>query len=316
MLSGDAAPLFKDAVFITENAYFGDSLSNSVYNDNIRYLSTLADSWSESNKLSHYQYPDSSNLCKNIAVFKVIKDTIKITLSKKNRSLSTPFLYNHDDFLGQKEWSNVFVTTLLTTHKGNCHSLSYLYKILADELDAHCWLSFAPNHIYIKNRSQQVGWYNTELTSKQFPVDAWIMASGYVSPDAIRSGIYMDTLSNQQAIANCVLDLAKGYDRKYHIYTDSFIIKCCDLTLKYHPNNINAIIYKAETLRKIYLSCKKYNSESAGIIYSSMEKLYISALDLGYKEMPQKTYREWVLSSSKQAKKYSNKFIYRRQISR
>ncbi len=34
---------------------------------------------------------------------------------------------------------------------------------------------------------------NTELTSRSFPTDAWIMATGYISPDAVRSGIYLDT---------------------------------------------------------------------------------------------------------------------------
>ncbi len=37
------------------------------------------------------------------------------------------------------------------------------------------------------------------------------MVTGYVNPEAIKSGlyIYMDTLSNQQSIALCVLDLTK-----------------------------------------------------------------------------------------------------------
>ena len=119
----------------------------------------------------------------------------------------------------------------------------------------------------------------------------------------------MDTLSDQELVANCALDLAKGYERKFRSYTDSFIIKCCDLTLKYHANNINAIIYKAETLKKIYLNCKDQNSELASKIYLEMENLYVRALDLGYKEMPEKMYKEWMATISKQKAKYSNKLL-------
>ncbi len=75
-------------------------------------------------------------------------------------------------------------------------------------MGATCWLSLAPNHMYIKNRCSKIGWYNTELTSGEFPIDAWITTSGYIPLKAIQTGLYMDTLSNQQAIALCVLGLS------------------------------------------------------------------------------------------------------------
>ena len=142
------------------------------------------------------------------------------------------------------------------------------------------------------------------------------MASGYISPDAVRSGIYMDTLSTQQAVANCVLDLAKGYERKFGVYTDSFLIRCCDLTLRYHPNNINTIIYKAEILKKMYLIYKSENPAVASKIYSDMEKLYVSALDLGYKEMPEKMYQQWLIAISAQKASIQTKRLVAQDIIR
>src|SRR6202012_1332497 len=100
--------------------------------------------------------------------------------------------------------------------------------------------------MYIKNRCKSIGWYNTELTSGCFPIDAWIMASGYLPTKAIKSGIYMDTLSNAAAISICVIDLAKGYEHKTHNYYDGFMLKCCDLALKYHPEDVQALLLKAE----------------------------------------------------------------------
>ncbi len=300
---------FTKAVFITERAY-DTTLSYTTFESNIRYLAGLADKWFKTNTTTGYKYKDGPDLYKSIAVFKLLNDTVRILIAEDEIVRLLPYSYDFDDYMGEKNWSKMFVTKLLATHKGNCHSLPYLYKILADELGVkNAWLSFAPNHIYIKNWYEQTGWYNTELTSGQFPVDAWIMASGYVSTDAIRNGIYMDTLSNVQAVANCALDLAKGYERKFRVYTDSFIIKCCDLTLKYHPNNINAIIYKAETMRKMYFIYQKENPALAAQIYTEMEKLYVQAMDWGYKEMPEKMYREWLMAVSKQKEKYSNKKV-------
>lgn len=303
---------FKRAVFLTENAFYDNRLSYRDFDGQINKLTELVSTLAMSNQLFRYKSQDSLEANKNFTIYRILKDTIEILLSDSKKYKLLPYTFDFDDFFGEKNWVKMFVTKLLITNSGNCHSMAYLYKILADELGVkNAWLSFAPHHIYIRNRCQGIGWYNTELTSGQFPVDAWIMASGYVSSDAVRSGIYMDTLSTQQAIANCALDLAKGYERKYKTYTDSFIVKCCDLTLKYHPLNINAIIYKAETLKKIYLIYEKENPALAATVYPDMEKLYVQAMDLGYKEMPEKMYREWLLSVSKQKNKYSNKKLLR-----
>lgn len=308
MLSEQEKPSFKKAVFLTENAFYDNQLSYNDFLEQINNLALLANTWAKSNPIVKYKYSDSLEVNKCFAINKLMKDTIKLQLSDNKLYKLVPYSFDFVDFFGERNWVKTFVTKLLNTNSGNCRSLSYLYKIMADELGVkNVWLSFAPYHIYIKNRSKQIGWYNTELTSGQFPIDAWVMTSGYVSPDAVRSGIYMDTLSNQQAVANCALDLAKGYEKKYKIYTDSFIVKCCDLTLKYHPNNINAIIYKAETLKKMYLVYQKENPTLAATVYPDMEKLYVKALDLGYKEMPEKMYREWLISVTKQKNKYTNK---------
>ncbi|WP_343669072.1 hypothetical protein [Chitinophaga sp.] len=66
----------------------------------------------------------------------------------------------------------------------------------------------------------------------------------------------MDTLSNQQNIALCVSDLAKGYEQQSHNYYDGFILKCCDLALSYYPLNVQAILLNAETIKRIYLKQK------------------------------------------------------------
>jgi hypothetical protein len=195
------------------------------------------------------------------------------------------------------------------TKNGNCQSLAYLYKIIADEVGAKCWLALAPNHIYVRNYSNKIGWYNTDLTSGTFPTDAWIMTTGYVSPQAIRSGLYMDTLSNKQAIALCVLDLAKGYEFQTHNYYDGFILKCCELVLQYHPVNPMALLLKAETLKKVYLKEQADKFPKPTVTFNRMQEAYITLAKLGYREMPEKMYQQWLKSMTTDKEKYSNKKV-------
>lgn len=308
MLEGKTSLSFKRAVFNTENAYLGNKLIYEVFDSTIQSIIPIINSWVKAKHLVNYHEADSVMVTKSGAIFVVMKDTLLIRSTANTIEKRYPFTYDFDDFFGRNDWTKMFVTKLLDSGSGNCHSLPYLFKILADEMGVtNVWLSFAPNHIYLRNRCKKLGWFNTELTSGEYPNDAWVMASGFVSTDAIRSGIYMDTLSTIQAVANCALDLAKGYENKYKIYTDSFIVRCCDLTLKYHSNNINAIVYKAEVLKKMYLVYQKERPELAPAIYSDMEKLYLRAIDLGYKEMPEKMYREWLTSVMQQKDKYANK---------
>lgn len=307
MLSQREPSSFKYAVFLTENVALENSLIYSKFDEHIVKLATLVKYWMEFNPLKEYHNSDSINVQKNYALFTFFKDTLKISLTNEGDFMHLPYTYDFSNFFGQKDLGNMFVTKLLSVHKGNCHSLPYLYKILADELGETCWLSFAPNHMYIKNRCYKTGWYNTELTSGEFPIDAWIATSGYVPVDAIRNGIYMDTLSNQQAIAQCVLDLAKGYEFQTKNYYDGFIIKCCNLTLQYHPLNVQAILLKAETFKHLYQKQKADKDSQATNTYKQMEQLYIKLFELGYREMPEKMYLQWLRSVTQQRDKYGNK---------
>ena len=195
----------------------------------------------------------------------------------------------------------------IATHEGNCHNLAYLYKILADEVGAKCWLALAPGHIYIKNYSEKIGWYNTELTSGTFPTDAWVMVSGYVNPQAMKSGMYMDTLSNRQAIALCVLDLAKGYEFQTHNYYDGFILKCCDLVLQYHPVNPIALLLKAETLKKVFIKEQKDKYPKPTTTFTLMQEAYAALAKLGYREMPEEMYKRWLIEMTEEKNIYQNK---------
>lgn len=316
MLSDKAYLNFKEAVLLTENAYYDGKLDIHKLVQQDEILSYITDNLSKT-ELITYSEKDKDIITKHAALFKVLTDTILVPMDSNRIFVHTPYIYDFEDPLGQSDWSKMFVSKLLETGTGNCHSLPYLYKILADELNIPCNLAFAPNHIYIKLFSEKSGWYNTELTSATFPIDAWIIASGYVTIDAIRNGLYMDTLSNKQAVANCLVDLAQGYQHKYGKDNPEFVIKCCNKVLEYHPTNVNAILTKAEAQKHYIHSLMKaqnlkspealFSDENIKSMYAEMESLYIELHKSGYRRMPEEMYSEWLNLLRSEPDKYTNK---------
>ncbi|MDL2303587.1 hypothetical protein LJC28_04250 [Dysgonomonas sp. OttesenSCG-928-D17] len=318
MLSGKIELDFKDAVLFTEYAYYDGRLDTQLINEEYETLYRLINGLSQS-ELITYTEKDKDIIVKHAAIFKVLTDTILIPVDSMLIYEHKPLTYDFEDPLGQSDWEKMFVTKLLKTRKGNCHSLPYLYKILADQFNIPCHLTFAPNHIYIKLFSEKSGWYNTELTSGTFPIDAWIIASGYVTIDAIRNGLYMDTLSNKQAVANCLVDLAQGYQHKFGKDNPEFVIKCCNKVLEYHPTNVNAILTKAEAQKHYIHSLMKaqnlkspeslFSDENIKNMYSEMESLYIELHKSGYRRMPEEMYSEWLNLLRSEPDKYINKSL-------
>lgn len=288
ILSNNEYVDFKKVVYMTENVYHNNLLDENVYNDFVSFYASICKDIITSSNIT-YSEKDIDTAMNQCAAFIFMTDSLPITINgAPNKTI--PFTYNHTDFAGQKDWSNMFVSTLMQTQKGNCHSLPYLYKIIMDELGYESHLALAPNHIYIKANNKKVGWYNIELTCGDFPTDAWYAASGYIHTDAIRNGIYMRALSDKEAIAMTLVDLAQGYQAKFGIEDGSFILKCCDTALEHFPNYINAMLLKAEILTELY---RESNDKE---IFSQMTELYTNIHKLGYRKMPQQMYTNWLNS--------------------
>jgi hypothetical protein len=306
MLEGKQPIDFKQSVFITENAYFNNQLDKTELDDNIRLYAQICRSIMASGNIAYLE-KDVEKATAQCAVFVFMTDTIPFEIENKIIKI-IPFSYNFDDFAGQNDWSNMFVSTLMKTHKGNCHSLPFLYKMIMDELQQESYLSLAPNHIYIKSHNKRAGWYNIELTCGDFPTDAWLMSSGYIHIDAIRNGIYMDTLSIKQSVTLCLIDLAQGYQAKYGIEDGSFILQCCDKALEYFPNYINAMLLKAETLASLYKNSDE-NSDENKTLLAQMNELYAHIHKIGYRKMPHTMYLNWLNSMGLQSVDYRMKSL-------
>lgn len=294
---------FKKAVFSVENAFLDDKLDTLFCNNQIRLLNNLSKSLIKERFLAYVER-DKEKVNKWASVFEVMHDTIPINYNDKLYKYE-PFGYDFQDVFGHKTRENLFVSKLLETRKGNCHSLPYLYKILCEELGVDANLALAPNHVYIKHRNIKEGWYNTELTSGIFPIDAWIMASGFVHIDAISNGIYMKALNNRESIAVVIIDLADNYNVKFPNNDGTFILKCCETAIKEYPNFATALILQAETHKKQMK--KEQNQDKAKQMLLNLEKEYAHIHEIGYRNMPEDMYLNWLVSLKTERSKYENK---------
>lgn len=317
MLSGEQDYSFKRAVFLVENAYYENSLVYDDFNEQIAFLKSLANDFRMSNEYSfEYDFPDREKILVYASVFKVMTDTIYVIDPLKDKvSYHLPFIYDFYDVFGANLWEQMFVNKLLRIGKGNCHSLPYLYKILVEEFGERAHLALAPNHIYIKHQSKKMGMYNTELTSATFPIDAWLMASGYVHLDAIRSAIFMDTLSDKQTLALCLIDLAQGYKRKFR-KRDKFVKSCIETALEYYPNYINALLLKSEILKAEFDKLMRQNGAEypkdifhipeAKSLFDEYESLVVKIYTMGFRKMPKEMYLDWLLDLQTHKQEYLN----------
>ncbi|MEQ9262044.1 MAG: hypothetical protein RLP14_02670 [Owenweeksia sp.] len=310
---------FKKAVLTAENAYFDSGLDTAYFNQQLNILVRLTRAFIEAHREGFiYKGGDREKVLIYAGVYKVMTDTLPIILELGDTVYHLPFHYDFEDIAGHFNWTKMFVSKLVSSHTGNCHSLPYLYKILVEELGVKTHLALAPNHVYIKHRSQELGMYNTELTSGSFPIDAWLMASGYVHLDAIRNRLYMEALSDQQSIALCLVDLAQGYQHKYGMGDGQFILKCCETALKYYPNYINALLLKTDVLRTHWealaqerneASTKQEQEELTDTVltaFNNMQELVGKIHDLGYRRMPDAMYLDWLNTLKTERDKYEN----------
>lgn len=167
----------------------------------------------------------------------------------------TPYTYDFETFLIDNEpWDLQFVSRTLKTHKGQCRSLPWMYKILATELNADVSLAHAPRHCYIMYRDEDKitpeEWINLELTANQMTPSWWIKKDFEICDSAVIVGTYMTPITNSQTVASQMADLAFGYYEKFHRY-DEFTFYCASRSLEFYPMNPNALIIRGKSLERL-----------------------------------------------------------------
>lgn len=287
----DKTPIsFKRAVFLTENAYYDGQLDWNVFCSQIDSISRKVNNMIVSRGLQKYKTAG------NWAIFSYMTE-------KSEYNNFCPLKYDFDNFMGDKDYESFMVSTLLNTKKGNCHSLPYLYKILADEVNVEAFIATAPMHVYIKHQDEQGKWWNLELTSGTFSRTSFIMESFNVSDAGMESGLYMKALDGKELLTLCLSDLMDYYQKKTGKYYGSIVQKAYKTGLKYNEASMLQL-WKFDDLKQkldtemASLGLKNYNEIQK---YPELSKLLdeVKTTDefinkIGYSNLTPEQYREKV----------------------
>ncbi|MES2731793.1 MAG: hypothetical protein V4714_08595 [Bacteroidota bacterium] len=299
MLEGKKPLQVKEAVFEVEKTFPGNILPYAIYQQPIadwvvkmkRYALRTGQNF------DHYQ-TRANLLCRFFA------DTIRLSSTQTHY----PPTYDFNDPAGEKDYTHFFVSKLLRTNQGQCHSMPLLFKIIADEIGVRTHLSFSPSHSFIKIQDQKGYLYNFETTNGHFTSDKWVIASGYVKRAGIQSRIYLDTLSLRQTIVYCLNDLAQGYAANFGY--DAFTDQCAIVMDQHHPGNIwTGLLYANSLTRQCQGAVQKAgyppfeamdNFPELKQLFDQRNALYAHIEQMGYLEIPPEPYADWLQSAGKE----------------
>jgi len=299
MLQGKQPLNLGRAVFLVENAYYNDTLNYDKYQNNLNEQVKLCNE-----KIREEKLDLNNNLVKNMMLFRLISDTLKIKPRGAEKPIThLPIKYDLDDYKSEKHYDSHFVTKLMRSGIGQCYSMPLYYLILAEKMGAKAYWSFSPRHSFVKIQDEKGTWYNLELTCNAVLSDAHYMNSSYIKAEAIRNHLYLEPLDKQNTIAELLISLAGGYYTKFGL--DDFYLQCGDTARKYLKNDLNAIMNTAAyetsltmTLAHLLDAKKpenlKQKSPEAYKHYEKMQALYKQIDDMGYEELPPEIYARWL----------------------
>jgi hypothetical protein len=301
----------KDVNFDIENAYFENKLSKDEFDRIIKETAEFIMA-----KMREKNFDTNSNTAKNFILFEFFSQPMQVMGFKQKHF---PIKYDFEDYWGRQNWSKMFVTKLIKSNTGQCHSMPLLYLTLAEAIGAEAYLSLSPNHSYIKFQDEKGKWYNLELTNAMLTVPSFILNNGYITAEAMQNKIYMQNLTKQQMLSQFYTDLASGYLHKYGY--DEFVERVINKALELYPTSINANMVKAnyntEHLKYVVEILKIDAATQEGRekilhypkaveILEQMQKQYKVIDDLGFQYMPAEAYEKWLGSLKNEKNKQDN----------
>jgi hypothetical protein len=300
MLDGETPLDLMKAIFAVENAYFNNQGRFEDFDNKIKELAELTSAY-----ITQQGWDQNNPMPPLLALHHLFADTLTIEQPGLEEAIvHYPITYDFEDYRGREDLSNLFVSKVLATGTGQCYSMPQLYLLLAQELGGEAWLSFSPNHSFIKFKDEYNQWYNLELTNGNVVSESWMMASGYMTIESIQNDIYLDTLSLKETIATKMVDLALGFGNKYGY--DDFVLQAVNKGLEHHPENVPGMITKANYYTDLvwYVADQMNNPTNeeyvadpyARSILVMRERMYSLIDHSGYRPMPDEVYEEWLTS--------------------
>lgn len=239
MLQGKKPLSIKDAFYFSESAYGNLPLTYDEYNNIIMENSDFIRKWVTENG---YDINDPEAL--HLGIQKFLSDSIcisnknnsdkgQIAISKQGHS---PFYYDYIDNLSEKDRKNYFVSKMLATGSGQCHTFPITYLILAENLGAEAYLAYNPVHSFIRYKNNKGTVLNYETTVDRFLPDQFYLETLPVMATAQKNNIYINSLNKQQVVASVLFDLAVNFILEHWLGDKSFIKECKSIASPFFPN--------------------------------------------------------------------------------
>jgi len=223
--------------------------------------------------------------------------------------------YDFDDFMGDTDWTKMYVNKLLHTGSGQCHSLPLLYLCIAEQLRAKAYLSLAPNHSFIQYFDSAGNRYNFETTNGSLVSQTWLAGSNFITATAIKNKTYLDTLSSRRLYAQCLADLLLSYLNKARHY-DEFSNRILKTILTVDPGNTTALMEQANLGYLIWQRELKDAGNPPQQDYAKFPRLYNALKEYqfcqrkveltGFEEMPREMYQQWLKTLDSEKRKQEN----------
>lgn len=303
-----------DATFLVENAFYNnDKNFQNTFQNYIQKATKIIRS-----EITKKKIDEDDNASKNIEIFKYFSQDTK----QNGQVVHKAMKYDFDDYFGTKDYSKMFVSKLMKTNSGQCHSMPLLYLILAEQLGTKANLVMSPNHSYIRFEDSEGQMQSIELTNGMFSTDTFVLNSGYIKAEGLQSGIYMKNLSEKELLSQTFVDLASGYIHKFGY--DEFVAKVLERALEVNPNNINAFAWKSNTDQTRFVQVSKrlgFNPQNEEDFEDIMKDPHLVGQMLeiksehekiekaGYSTMSAEEYSTWLGSLKKVENKQKNEEI-------
>ncbi|MCC8034663.1 MAG: hypothetical protein LIO77_01865 [Rikenellaceae bacterium] len=247
MLDGNTELSIKRAVFLHEWAYLDGELDYNWYCTKIDDAAAYLNRFIAANELDRYKTG------KNLALY----DYFTRPLSGNGHKA---FTYDMSEAAEQEGFAERFVTKVIRTNTGQCHSLPTYYRILAEAIGSEAYLSLAPQHAFISYRNYDnffpEDWVNVELTTHQIQPEFWIIEHSGINRTMIENKVYLQPLSVSETVAYQLVELAWGYMDKYGD-CDDFMWLCAIKSLEYFPRNLRAINLKGFCINSLLASTSR-----------------------------------------------------------
>jgi regulator of sirC expression with transglutaminase-like and TPR domain len=158
-----------------------------------------------------------------------------------------PFGYDLDDPFGENI-RNKLLLTYLTTRKGNCISMPILFVIVSQKVGLEATLSTAPLHVFARVKTDEGTWFNVEATGFGTKTDSRYRTDFSITPRAVESGIYLQSLTRRQSLGVILGTLMEHYGKTGQ---PERRLTLADLVLKLDSKNVAAILHRASACSQL-----------------------------------------------------------------